>query len=365
MCAGYKGEQGKDSYKRKERMIAMFCKRCGSKIMEGMEYCSQCGYRNSTGTDVPENQEERKSTAKGKNGRKAVNSVLAVIIVIILGVFLICLSTIYSIREATSEESIGKLTRELDFSKIKVDIFGEDSRGVTLAEFISDNTHPDYKMYLDDSSIEELLKQKFVRKFAEKKLNDYIGDLFDGTGEGEFTRDEFVDLLNDNMYDIYQVTGLYMDENTVSTIADDMGDDFFQSTSLYEIRSENHKVFEFVRWMFSYWMMIVMGIIIILLIGCVIMIQDRKAAAASYVGTGILVAGIIDIVIACLNGVAVDVFNSNLPLGRKFWQLILESVRSNYIQSGCILVVTGVVVLIVKAVIIKAGNWYRSRQKKQ
>lgn len=327
-------------------------------------FCDKCGFKNIADDEnggavtaeaaamAADNTVPVK--AKKKTGRKhTLLSVLIVVIAVVIGIYV---STAYSLRTAVNEENIAKLTKEIDFSKIRVDFLSEDGKSLTLAKLISNNTGKSYRQFLTEDNIDELLKQKFVRKFTEKKLNDYIDDLFYDTGDGEFTQKEFEELLNKNMDDIYKVTGLYMDEEMVSELASDMGDEFYESTSLSEIRDEAPTAFNIVKSLLSYKLMIFLCVVAVVLVVCIVLVQDRKTRAIGYAGAGLTAVGIVDIVCSLMSGVVTDSLNKALALGNKFWQLLLSPMQSSYMKLGCIMTAAGIVLIIVNIVIRRKIN---------
>lgn len=350
----------------------MFCENCGNEIQEGALFCDKCGNKFAV-SPVEVVQQENKTVQQGKTAESEnkadmkkkpakKHTLLSIVIVILIVILGTCMSAAYSVRNATNEKAIDKLTRELDFSEIKVGFLDGKGKDMTLAKYISENTASDYKRYFTNENIEKLLKEKFVRKFAADKLNDYFDDVFNDTGDGVFEKDEFNDLLNDNMDDIYDALGLYMDEGMVDSLSDDMDKEgFFDNTDLSEIRDDNPMAFGLVKNLLSYWMMALTGIIIAVLMVCIILIQDRKIRAVGYIGTSLLLVGLVNIVLSFMNGTIVDSLNHVLALGRKFWQQVLAPMGQTWITVGCILTVTGIIMLVVDMV-IKASARKRTEE---
>lgn len=333
----------------------MFCEECGNQLSENARFCPKCGHEMAAQAApvqplpvglpktpaVSPGNVPAKGAAADRSGGGALSIVFSVLIVLI-GIWV---SVIFLVRHVTSEKVVDSVVRGLDLSEIEVGFLTEDGGDMTLAEYISDYADSIFPIPWSEKDVRELLNQKFIRNFAIEKVNDYVRDLFHGTGEGVIKVNEIKSLLKKNENAIYKITGVHLTEDDLDYMADIMTDEeILENTALSEYRHEDPGMFSIIKTMFSYWMLILLLIVAILLILGIFLVQGKKLKSFLYLGISLVSIGFVDLItsIFIVDSLA-EKMNGSLELGRKFWRPLFAPVQRMSVTLGIVLTVAGVI----------------------
>lgn len=331
----------------------MFCENCGNELPEGASFCAKCGSRMVSELKASSAMSgESVATESGeKTGSISLYAIMSVVLCVVISLLGISASMIYLIRQATSEDAIDSMVKEIDISEIKVE-FLENEKVSTIADFISNYYNED----VSSDQIETLLNKKFVRKFVAEKLNVYVEDLFYETGDGIIEEKELKELLIKNADDITKITGFRMSEDDAQLVIDDLKKNgILENTDLSVYRENNPRPFSLIKNSLSYWMMALLLIFSLLLMVSIFLIQDKKIKGLCFMSASLIAIGIGDLLAGIMSSSLVTTLNRNLELGRKFWQQVFMPVRTTGIRLGIIMIVLGVICCLIY-ILIKVIN---------
>lgn len=333
----------------------MFCKNCGAVLAEDALFCKECGCKAEDGAwqqDQQELQQEKQpTTEKGKpaQGRRGntVHTLLSVLLSIFLVLLGISASMIFLLRHMVSEDGIDSAIKGLDIAEAKLCFLeGDDSSSLTIAELIRSNMEPELRQFMTDEGSKQLLDEKFVRRFVSNKVNDYVEDLLNNTGDGIIEMKEVEKLLEQNRDTIYKDTGLWIEEGEASLLVPQL-EELLDQTDLSLYRDENPQIFLLIRCFGSYWMAALFLLLAALLLAGIIALQDKKSRGLIYLGVDLTLVGIFGFAAGGMTGSLISLLNRTIGLGRNFWRTLLDPVKSMGMKQGGILVAAGVVLCLI------------------
>lgn len=375
----------------------MFCRHCGAQIPDEAVFCTACGQKVERQTTVPEPQKDasltqsaepvkdeeavvnvavgesaqpvetpvskeepiqkkdakakkekvkKEKTAKGKAACVAL-SVLFCILMIIFGVYA---ETIFLVRSATGKGAVADLVKDLDISEIRMN-FGEEE-GDTLTDYIVDQAGGVFKEYITKRKVQKLLKQEFVTKFLEEKINDYVGDIFGETGKGVVEVREIKKLLERNDDAIFEIIDPEMKTNFPGDPYDYLEEELekygtLEMTDISRYRSEQPLVFSLIKNLLSYWMLVLLLVLIVALAVGVFLLQQRRIKGFCYMGVSLIIIGVVSLAVSFTTGIVASGLEQGIGFEREFWQQILAPVRTKGLMVGIILAVSGAVCYVI------------------
>lgn len=364
----------------------MFCRHCGAQISDKAVFCTACGERVARQTTVPETREDasfpqnaasvknegpvvnialgesaqpegtqdsrEEPTQKAKKGKAAcvVLSVLACILVVILGVYA---ETIFLVRSATSKDAVADLVKNLDISEIKINFGGQE--GDTLTDYIVGQAGGVFKDYITKAKVRKLLKQEFVSEFLEEKMNDYVGDLFGNNGKGVVEAREVRKLLERNDETIFEVLAPEMKTYFPGDPYEYLEEELerygtLDMTDLSRYRTEQPLVFSLIRYLLSYWMLALLLVLILALAVGIFMLQQRRIKGFGYMGVSLFIIGIVSLAVSFMSGIIAPWLEQSIGFESEFWQQILAPVRAKGLMAGIILAASGAVFYVIHAI---------------
>lgn len=382
----------------------MFCRHCGAQIPDEAVFCTACGQKVERQATVPEPQKDesltqstepvkneeavanasvnaavgegvqpaetlvskeeptQKKDAKAKKEKvkkektakgKAACVVLSVLICILMIIFGMYAETIFLVRSATGKGAVAALVKDLDISEIRMNFGGEE--GDTLTDYIVDQAGGVFKEYITKRKVQKLLKQKFVTIFLEEKINDYVGDIFGETGKGVVEVREIKKLLERNDDTIFEIIDpemkRYFPGDPYDYLEEELEKDgTLEMTDLSRYRSEQPLVFSLIKSLLSYWMLVVLLVLILALTVGVFLLQQRRITGFCYVGVSLIIIGIAGLAVSFTTGIMATGLEQGIGLDREFWQQILAPVHIKGLIVGIILAVSGAVCYVINIV---------------
>lgn len=382
----------------------MFCRHCGAQIPDEAVFCTACGQKVERQATVPEPQKDesltqstepvkneeavanasvnaavgegvqpaetlvskeeptQKKDAKAKKEKvkkektakgKAACVVLSVLICILMIIFGMYAETIFLVRSATGKGAVAALVKDLDISEIRMNFGGEE--GDTLTDYIVDQAGGVFKEYITKRKVQKLLKQKFVTIFLEEKINDYVGDIFGETGKGVVEVREIKKLLERNDDTIFEIIDpemkRYFPGDPYDYLEEELEKDgTLEMTDLSRYRSEQPLVFSLIKSLLSYWMLVVLLVLILALTVGVFLLQQRRITGFCYVGVSLIIIGIAGLAVSFTTGIMATGLEQGIGLDREFWQQILAPVHTKGLIVGIILAVSGAVCYVINIV---------------
>lgn len=382
----------------------MFCRHCGAQIPDEAVFCTACGKKVERQTTISEPQKDvsstqnaepvkneesvanaasgegaqpgetpvskeeptQKKSAKAKKEKvkkektkkgKAACVALSVLICILMIIFGVYAETIFLARSATGKAAVAALVKDLDVSEIRINFGGEEDD--TLADYIVDQAGGVFKEYITKTKVRKLLKQGFVTKFLEEKINDYVGDIFGETGKGIVEVREIKKLLERNDDAIFDIIDPEMKTYFPGDPYDYLEEELekygtLEMTDLSRYRTEQPLVFSLIKNLLSYWMLALLLVLILALAVGVFLLQQRRIKGFCYVGVSLIIIGIVSLAVSFTTGIIASGLEQGIGFEREFWQQILAPVRIKGLMVGIILAVLGaacyVTYIVVKAV---------------
>lgn len=388
----------------------MFCRHCGAQIPDEAVFCTTCGQKVERQTTVPEPQKDasltqsaepvkneesvvnaavgdgakpaetpvskeepiQKQDAKAKKEKikkekikkektkkektkkgKAACVALSVLICILMIIFGVYAETIFLVRSATGKGAVAALVKDLDISEIRMNFGGEE--GDTLTDYIVDQAGGVFKEYITKRKVQKLLKQEFVTKFLEEKINDYVGDIFGETGKGVVEVREVKKLLEGNDDAIFKIIDPEMKTYFPGDPYDYLEEELeeygtLEMTDISRYRAEQPLVFSLIKNLLSYWMLAVLLVLILALAVGVFLLQQRRIKGFCYVGVSLIIIGIVSLAVSFTTGIMASELEQGIGFEREFWQQILAPVRTNGLIVGIILAGSGAVCYVINIV---------------
>lgn len=378
----------------------MFCRHCGAQIPDEAVFCTACGKKVERQATVPEPQKDvslSQSTEPVKNEESVVNAAvgegaqpvetpvskeeptlkkdakakkekvkkektakgkaacvaLSVLICILMIIFGVYAETIFLVRSATGKEAVAALVKDLDVSEIRMNFGGEE--GDTLADYIVDQAGGVFREYITKRKVQKLLKQEFVTKFLEEKINDYVGDIFGETGKGVVEVREVKKLLERNDDAIFEIIDPEMKTYFPGDPYDYLEEELerygtLEMTDISSYREEQPLVFSLVKNLLSYWMLAVLLVLTLALAVGVFLLQQRRIKGFCYVGVSLIIIGIVSLSVSFMTGIIASGLERGIGFDRELWQQILAPVRTKGLIVGIILAVLGAVCYVINIV---------------
>ena len=163
---------------------AGFCVQCGGQLDEN-GLCPIC-------TAAPAPIAEKKQPQK----TSPLSVIASVLLSICLFVTMLLSVSVLTVRNTISEGGVSNLITELDVSELM------KSSGV-----VSDNNsneflrrlERDYGVKIDEDDLGEMIEDSTVPEFVAEKVGDFSGDFFSGNAELVITKEEMVELVEENL----------------------------------------------------------------------------------------------------------------------------------------------------------------------
>lgn len=342
----------------------MFCRNCGAQIPDGAVFCAACGQKvgagpvknegsvvnaavgdgaQPAGTEKAKKEKVKKEKPKKEKPARVALSVLLCILMIIFGV---CAEAIFLVRCTTDKGAVAALVKDLDVSEIRMNFGGEE--GDTLTDYIVGQAGGVFKDYITKTKVRKLLKQEFVTKFLEEKINDYVGDIFGETGKGVVEVREVKELLEQNDDAIFEIIDpemkTYFPGDPYEYLEEELEKQgTLDMTDISRYRTEQPLAFSLIKNLLSYWMLaLLLGLIVVLAVG-VFLLQQRRIKGFGYVGVSLFIIGIVSLSVSFLTGIIASGLEQSIGLDRELWQRILVPVRTKGMIAGIVPAVLGVV----------------------
>lgn len=299
-----------------------------------------------------EEKKKKEKKEKKKRGKAAcvALSVLACILVVILGVYA---ETICLVRSATSKDAVADLVKNLDVSEMKIYFGGQE--GDTLTNYVVGQAGGVFKDYITKAKVRKLLKQEFVTEFLEEKMNDYVGDLFGNNGKGVVEVQEVRKLLERNDETIFEVLDpemkTYFPGDPYEYLEEELErNGTLDKTDLSRYRTEQPLVFSLIRYLLSYWMLALLLVLIVALAVGVFMVQQQRIKGFGYMGVSLFIIGIVSLAVSFMTGIIASWLEQGIGFESEFWQQILAPVRTKGLMAGIILAASGAVFYVIYAI---------------
>ena len=185
--------------------VPKFCIKCGGTLDEN-GLCPACDApapvvdlaAMAQSAVITEDAPAEAAEPNNKGAEKA--SVLSVIATVLLSVCLfvtmLASVSIIAVRTTVSEGGISSLTENLDVAQLL------QSSGVADGDSFDELYHRlerDYGVYLDDDELAELIEDSTIPAYVSQKAGDFSGDFFSGDAELVITKEEMIELIEDNL----------------------------------------------------------------------------------------------------------------------------------------------------------------------
>lgn len=329
----------------------MFCRHCGAQIPDEAVFCTACGQKVERQTTVPEPQKDALSTQRTEPVKKekpamgkAACVALSVLICILMIIFGVYAETIFLVRYATGKGAVAALVKDLDVSEIRMNFGGEE--GDTLTDYIVDQAGGVFKEYITKTKVRKLLKQEFVTKFLEEKINDYVGDIFGETGKGVVEVREVKKLLERNDDAIFEIIDpemkTYFPGDPYEYLEEELErHGTLDMTDISRYRTEQPLVFSLIKNLLSYWMLALLLVLTVALAVGAFLLQQRRIKGFCYMGISLFIMGIVSLSVSFMTGIIASGLEQSIGFDRELWQQILVPVRTMGMIVGIILAVLG------------------------
>ena len=156
---------------------------------------------------------------KTQRKRKPLLKILLAMVmtVVLLATCLVTLS-IFSIRQATSEESLSAMVEGAEISDV-ISLLGADSETVfygPIKAYVLENTG----LKITNSIIDRVLEASELKYYLAEKAAVYAKDLYDGTDDFSFSQKEVYMLLRANRTEIEKVVKVSLSDEVLQEMAD-------------------------------------------------------------------------------------------------------------------------------------------------
>ncbi len=248
-----------------------------------------------------------KQKTKGGIAAVVLLSFLWCILTFVLSLLLVVNVTLHQYADNDGlEESVASL----DLTEIA---FDDGSGTVTLAEFIAEEFVPEDEE-ADIKGIEDVLKDKRITDFASDIAEDYEDYLLEGGSFPQLKSESIMKLMEDMEEDIYEATKLRVGNGDMDALEADLDATLGDVNDILEgVMAKGLTGFG-VRAMFSLWLIIVLGVLLVLILTWMIVVHTSKGFCA---GTAMktfsitaFIACILLLAAALLHGIALEWANA-------------------------------------------------------
>jgi len=225
---------------------------------------------------------------------RIVTIIVTVFLTVLTFIFCFAAVSVLIVRDITKQDNIEQIVENVDLANLRVGgILGSEDRNVTLTELIYDNTDTYFIVNLDisEARIEKLIEKSSLKSFIASKLNDYLLDVYTGTGGGRITKREIIALIDRN----------------ISVISNEFGTEFtFYSDSLSIYLDENINLdnlalktlvdinfLSILRWGLSYYGITVMFLLCAILLVLIYMLNSADSAITLWLAAPFTAAGVV------------------------------------------------------------------------
>lgn len=360
----------------------MICKNCGNEISANAKFCGICGTSAKASDTSPEqaitevlsesipnqcntavssvqvvetplaespvNEQKTSLDTSAKNKGGFWNGVLAAVCCFFIFLFLVTDASILTARFAVTPDNIEQISDSLD-AKAAENI---------LDEFAFVST---YESGEDESLLEEIFEESSIPDFVTEKVSEYGEYMLGGKRPEEVTRDDVVTLLerNSNVLRLL-INGPKYSYSYVAPAKSDL-EGFFNINikPLLNILYDGHEVdvfFSVSRIVLSIWTVIGFALIVLLLAFLLIKTRIKKINSLNWLGYTCIASGAPFI----LALIAMFIVKLSLPWSfagtKEILGILLESLGAEVLIIGASLVVSGVLMVVIRAIINKISK---------
>ncbi len=301
--------------------------------------------------DKPAAEVSEKAKKEKKGGHRVLRGMLTALLCIVLFVIGLTASVTFSVRRITSESSLTEMVMEADFTEIKTGFLTGNGRKETLPEMLyNESTHLQQQFY-SVRDLERLVNRDFVKEFVAEQLSQYMDDIFRNRGEGIIETEEVEEFLLDNSEAINKTLGVDWSDTAYRYLAEFVESSGMEKASdLSEIKEQFGGIFLAVRILFSYPVIILMAVIMILLIWAILAVNKASNGAFYAVSVSFFVLAMLPLAMAVFGFFGASALDKAVALGTDFYKAVLHPVRNQGLILGGAFVAVGLIMITVAAI---------------
>ncbi len=383
-CGSTKNEEGQcpncDAVKEEPiQAPSKFCTVCGSPKNEA-GVCPNC----SKNTAAPEASEKPKKAkakkaekapkppkapkAKKSSGKKPVGVTvfLTVLLSIFLFILLLASSAVFTVRYITLPQNIEKIIDTVDIEDaINELVTFKDSKGkkIDFAEYIAAYAKNELDVKIKESKVDDLLKTPLVTSFISEQADKYIDALLSG-GNAAIERDDVEDFLKDNGELINKKLGIELEDEDFEAIAEKIiTDKTEKQLQLSNIKKEMKDLsFIFISAQIGFSYITLASLILLSALLIFLMFLNKPSQAVLSMGIIFIIIGFIYGAGGLVSMLIPEILEAIIIF--EFIENIISFVTSFILILAAILFGSGVVLLIIRAIVLACISAFKKKKRK-
>ena len=287
--------------------------------------------------------------------RKKVG-VVATIFAVLFCIFALLFGTVAGViaafRHMISPEMMKKYIEDIDLGEI---ILGDDRETVqTVAEFVYENIPQEVResLQLALTQTQELMEESYVKEFVYNKVEDFVNDLYNQTGEGKVTPEEITECIRRCDREIYKLTGHEISEEELAIVQDSLEESgVLEKISVDSLREEMPAIGLFFA-VISYKTSTILAIIALVMLLVTVLLNRFRIRSLFYIGgTFFLLGGIFLIFSTAANELG-RMLREALNFEFSLLGAPITVLRSDFLTGGLSILGIGVVCIVVAVLYI-------------
>ena len=356
-----------------------FCTVCGSPKNES-GVCPNCSKNTAepVASEKPKKANAKKAEkapkppkapkVKKSSGKKpgGVTVFLTVLLSIFLFVLVLASSVIFTVRYITLPQNIEKIVDTVDIEDtINELVTFKDSKGkkINFAEYISAYAKNELDVKIKESKVDDLLKTPLITDFITEQIVKYVDALLTG-GNAAIERDDVEDFLKDNGELINKKLGIELEDEDLEAIAakiiTDKIENQFKLSSIKKGMKDLSFVFIVAQIGLSYITLAALVLLSALII--FLMFLNKPSQAVLSMGIIFIIIGFIYGAGGLVSMLIPDILDAIIIV--QFIENIISFVTSFILIFAAILFGSGVVLLIIRAIVLACISAFEKKKRK-
>lgn len=272
---------------------------------------------------------------------------------------------LYTARSAITPEAVNRMVDDVDLlnQDIRPFINSDEipaSQEVTVADYFYEAYKSAYSRYSEEQlnitreEMKELLEDSTLGEFIKDKINDYLADATGDTGTGRITKQEIMDLVEENEELISKASGGYImtdeDYDLISAQLDEL--DITKTLDLSTVRREQELPFILAGHLTSWYALAAVGFVCLIWILLLFLVNKyRVSNVLLYTGIALLGAGLVGAAAKLLQTTLIRRISEAASLSRDLVRPVAEDLIGLYWQIALYAIAAGALLILIFAVI--------------